>query len=182
MNLVHGHCQFAAVSTPLNANVLQLIALPEGCCTQEALLTERLATIMGISGAMMGVTVSFAGAYGSIFAGHYVYYADGLWVDAETNTAYGINLDSALGYASVPANEPRSMSYGALLGIAPYQRLQTLVNRHLVYGFYDYYLKPDVRQQQIKSGTDGGIIAFYYYHYLAGLGLGASSLYVQSRG
>jgi len=180
MNLVHGHYQFGTVSTPSDENVQQLIALQEGCCTQEAALTERLAAIMGISGATINLQVNFHGPYGLVYAGHYIFYADGLWIDAETNTAYGINLDSSLGFTPDPADEPGSITYETLLSYSPYQRLQALLNLNLVYGFYDYLLKPDVRQQQINSGNDGGVIAFYYYHYLAGLRMGFSSLAAQA--
>ena len=49
--------------------------------------------------------------------------------------------------------------------------------RHRAFGFYDWYLQPNVRQDQLARGVDGGIIAFYYQYYLAGIGQGNTNLY-----
>jgi len=177
MNLAHGHYEFNTVSTSLDENVRQLIELQEGCCTQLALLSLRLAQVMGIAGRMVSVSVNYIGTYGPVFAGHYIFYADQLWLDAETNTAYAISLDSVFGAKYTSADAGRAISYDSLLGYDPSSRLLALLELHLVYRFYDYDLKPDVREAELNNGQDGGIIAFYYYYYLAGLGQGDSALH-----
>jgi hypothetical protein len=160
MNLVHGFYDFDTTNNKDN-NLPTLLQLQTGDCSEQAGLVAMLAQLMGISGQRVSLICNFnSPQVGPFFAGHEIFYAAGLWVDAETNIAFGV--------------EP-----GKLLSIAPQNRLQALMNQHLVFGFYNWYLTPAVRSEQLGLGQDGGIIAYFYPYYFAALGQGATTLAIE---
>jgi hypothetical protein len=157
MNLVHGHYDF---DTTVNADssLSVLLNLQTGDCSEEAALCQKLAALMGITGPRLDLVSNFnSPQLGLFFAGHEIFYADGLWIDAETNMAFAVQ----------PGN---------LLAVAPLKRTASLFNSHQVYGFFNWYMTPVVRTEQLGLGQDGGVIAYYYPYYFQSLGQGSTTL------
>lgn len=156
MNLVHGHYLFGTTWTK-NWNVLQLIRLGTGDCSEHADLIWELAELQGIPAITLSLGVNYRTNYGQFVSGHMVAYAEGLWLDPEINMAIQLNFPQ-------------------LLRWSPSSRLSNLLNSGQTYGFYNWYLAPHVRAEQLSRGQDGGVIAFYYHYYFEGMGQGGSTL------
>jgi hypothetical protein len=161
MNLAHGFYDFGTVpgwGHPLR----QALHLRYGDCDEIADLLLILARAQGIRAHELGFHFDAPSPIGQLNSNHVVVYADGLWLDSEINTA--IQVD-----------------FGQLRHVAPADRLPTLLNHHHVFGFYDWYLQPQVRQEQLNRGVDGGIIAFFYQYYFAAIGQGSTLMYTARR-
>jgi hypothetical protein len=148
MNLAHGYFIYGPAYGSHRA-FNRLLHLSMGDCSEIADLAHLLIQAEGIPVQLVEQGYSYQSAIGFIGAGHVAVYAGGLWLDAEINTAF-------------------AFTFRDLARTAPNQRLQSLLDHHRVYGFYDWYLQPQVRAEQLARGWDGGIIAFYYKYYLAG--------------
>jgi hypothetical protein len=157
MNLAHGYFPYAATFHYRGLSLEQTLHLPTGDCTQIANLTLGMVRAEGIPARELGQIYNYPSPQGLFQANHVVVYANGLWLDAEINTAFAINLNT-------------------LGAIPPAARLEQLLDNQEVFGFYDWYLQPQVRLDQLAQGQDGGIIAFYYQDYLAGIGQGNTAL------
>jgi hypothetical protein len=157
MNLVHGY--FAYGPVPLAGRSLEQTAhLVVGDCVEISDLLLSLVRAQGIPAHELAQSYHYLTPQGRFVASHDVVYADGMWLDAEINTAFGVNLSQ-------------------LRALSPDSRLQSLLNHHQVFGFYDFYLQPQVRLHQLREGQDGGIIAFYYQYYFEGIGKGHTRIY-----
>lgn len=162
MNLAHGYYNYAT-TYGMNRTVYRTLHLKNGDCNEIADLLLILCKAQGIAGRLLGQVYNYPTANGAFVSSHVVVHAGGLWLDAQTNTAYALDLRN-------------------LQRIAPAGRLRTLVDTRRVFGFYNWYLQPQIRQQQLAQGYDGGIIAFYYKHYFEGIGQGHTRLsYLRSR-
>lgn len=159
MNLAHGYYTYATVYGG-NRTVYRTLHLRAGDCTEIAELLVVLAQAQGIAARSLGQSYSYPTDRGAFVSSHVAVYAGGLWLDAEINVAFALDFRN-------------------LLQIAPEARLQTLLNTRRVFGFYNEYLRPDVRTAQLSRGLDGGIIAFYYQYYFAGIGNGNTQLHLQ---
>ncbi len=156
MNLVHGYFRFGTFNTRLGKQTaVQVNDL--GDSSEIANLVSTLLTLWEIPHRIIGYAWRFEShawkstlALGDFFAGHQLVQAAGLIVDGETNMAFHVGDNYQL------------------TGIAPERRLSELIAEHRIYGFYNWFLKPEVRAEQLKRGVDGGIIAFFYYYYLYG--------------
>jgi hypothetical protein len=126
-------------------------------CSEIAALTAALIKLQGINADHLSAMFDYSTRMGPAYAGHDIVYAAGMWVDAQINVAFAVDLS-------------------AIAAVPPEQRLSTLLDAGQVYGFYNWYLKPEVRQNQLDHGLDGGILAFYYYWYFAGIGQGNSTV------
>ena len=160
MNLVTGFYQYATAPL-IHRSLYAQLHLHIGDCAQIAQLLESVIHIEGFPAQQLAQYYNFTTPLGPFMASHDVVYAGGLWLDAEVNTAFAFNLQG-------------------LEKIAPYDRLPSLVNHHHVFGFYNWYLQPQVRASQLAVGLDGGILSFYYQYYLAGIGQGATQIAFES--
>jgi hypothetical protein len=156
MNLAHGYYMYA--SAPLVARSdYETLHLGTGNCVEISDLLSILLRSQGYKAFQVVQSYNYLTPLGRFVSSHDVVYANGLWLDAEINTAFAIPLSE-------------------LRNLPPANRLEDLVSGHHVFGFYDYYLEPHVRLTQLRYGEDGGIIAFYYQYYFQGIGLGHSSI------
>ena len=155
MNLATGFYQYATAYDG-SVGVSTALHVRGGDCDQIAELLSILARAEGIAAHRLILHFDYAAAPGRFVASHDVVYAGGLWLDAEINTAFAVNLHQIV-------QQP------------PAQRLSYLFANHAVFGFYNWYLQPQVRAAQLRHGLDGGILSFYYAYYFAGLGQGNSS-------
>ncbi len=160
MNLAHGYYIYATVPIANRSLYVQL-HLHTSDCVGIAQLLQFLVKADGIPARQLVQSYHYQSALGPFIASHDVVYAGGFWLDAEINTAFRLNL-------------------AQLVRIPPNQRLESLFEHHRVYGFYDWYLQPQVRQAQLARGLDGGIIAFYYQYYLGGIGQGRTELTLEN--
>jgi hypothetical protein len=156
MNLATGSVRYATTYSN-GRSLYRTMHLTTGDCSELTDITVGLLRAEGFPARPLGIVLSYQSAAGFVGATHQVAYVPGMWLDAETNVALG---------ASLP-------QIGSIAGPA---RLQWLLDRHLVFGFYNWYLHPDVRQEQLNRGLDGGAIVYYYRYYLGGIGLGGSRL------
>ncbi|MEC1719143.1 hypothetical protein [Schinkia azotoformans] len=156
MNLAHGNYQFGTQTTSVDSFV-SLTMLEMGDCSELADLTASLASIQGINGTFLGLGWDYQSSLGQFISGHQVFYSEGLWLDAEINTAFLVDINK-------------------ILKIEPSERFISLMENNQILGFYNWYLKPEIRDAQLKNGQDGGVIAFYYYYYFEGLGQGKSNI------
>jgi Transglutaminase-like superfamily len=156
MNLVHGFYTYATVP-PIQRSLYAKLHLRAGDCAEIAQLLQAVVQAEGIPARQLVQSYNYPSALGPFIASHDVVYAGGLWLDAEINTAFRLDL-------------------ARFEGIAPAQRLNSLFDSNRVFGFYNWYLQPAVRQAQLSHGLDGGIIAFYYQYYFAGIGQGHTQL------
>jgi hypothetical protein len=159
MNLVDGFYTYNTPSTTAT-DLYSLLHMPGniGSCSEIAQLTAAFAQLQGISAQVIGLNIDFTVNGSEFYSAHQVVSADGMWLDAQTNIAF--NFDPV-----------------AIQSLSPYQRLPSLLNSGNVYGFYNWYLNPSVRAQQLAAGQDGGSGAFDWYYYLAGLGQGTTTYY-----
>jgi hypothetical protein len=160
MNLVTGYYEYGTVPIKQRSLYAQL-HLQVGDCAQIAQLLESIIHIEGIPALQLAQYYKFTTPLGSFVSSHDVVYAGGLWLDAEINTAFALDLKH-------------------FVKTAPYHRLSSLLNHHEVFGFYNWYLQPPVRAAQLEHGLDGGILSFYYQYYFAGIGQGETALYFQN--
>jgi hypothetical protein len=158
MNLVHGYFPYAATPHYRGLSLEQTLHLSTGDCTQIANALLGLVRAEGISARELAQVYNYPTPVGQFAANHVVVFADGLWLDAEINTAFAININT-------------------LASTNPANRLQTLLDGQHVFGFYDWYLQPQVRLNQLSQNQDGGIIAFYYQWYLEGIHQGNTLFY-----
>jgi hypothetical protein len=156
MNLAHGYYTYATTRGS-DRTIYRTLHLKTGDCTEIADLIMILAQAEGVAARELGQVYNFLTPQGMFFANHVVVYSSGLWLDGETNTAYAV--------------DPHKIQ-----AVPPTARLQTLFDAGRVFGFYNWYLQLQVRQQQLAAGEDGGIIAFYYQYYFEGLGQGKTQL------
>jgi hypothetical protein len=156
MNLAHGNYEFATQTDEPN-NLLELVEFIKGDCSELEDLTASLANLLGIEGKYLGLYYDYNTPIGVFSSGHQVFYAEGLWIDSEINTAFKINFEQ-------------------FLKVKSSERLDYLINNKLIYGFYDWYLNPKVRKEQLLYNQDGGTIAFYYYYYFEGIDQGKSNM------
>jgi len=159
MNLAHGDYLYATTYGTRRA-VTTLLHLKTGDCTEIADLEALLVRAQGIPARIVGQIYSYQSPAGYVGAQHVVAYAGGLWLDAEINTAFQVDL-------------------AHLAAVPPYSRLPDLLSAHRVYGFYNWYLQPQVRAEQLARGLDGGILGFYYLYYFAGFANGNSQVYFE---
>jgi hypothetical protein len=152
MNLATGYYVYAGQTTPINS-LGTLLSLPTGDCSTIAQLTASFARLQGIDAQVVDLEVDYTTRLGEFAGGHAVVSAGGLWLDAQTNIAF--NMDPA-----------------AIQALPPGKRLPSLLAGGDVYGFYNWYLNPAVRAEQLQRGLDGGAMAFFWHYYLAGLGQG----------
>lgn len=155
MNLVNAYFDYGA--QPGVGNLAQLLPLDIGECSEIAALTTALIRIQGITANRVSVVLDYTTRDKPFFAGHQVCYAAGMWIDSEVNVAFKVDLK-------------------VLQSIQPSVRLRYLLNIQQVFGFYNWYLKPEVRLAQTNRGVDGGVLVAYYDGYFAGLGQGDSHL------
>jgi hypothetical protein len=158
MNLADGYFNYATVSRGYRT-VEQTMHLTSGDCRQIADLLSMLVRAEGIPVHELTQSYNYMTPQGLFQASHDVVYADGLWLDAEINTAFAVNLQQ-------------------FTHISPNRRLDFLLDNHHVFGFYNWYLQPQVRAAQIANGYDGGILSFYYQYYFAGIGQGGTQLHL----
>jgi hypothetical protein len=156
MNLVSGYYQYG--TAPLKTRSLySQLHLKTGSCAQIAELLKSVVLAEGIQARELVQSYNYATPHGRFVATHAAVYAGGLWLDAEINTAFRINL------RTIGATPPNA-------------RLPALLASHAVFGFYNWYLQPHVRATQLVRGLDGGILSFYYQNYFAGIGQGQTKL------
>jgi hypothetical protein len=160
MNLAHGFYEYGTPPLDRGLNIERTLHQKIGCCTQLADLELILIRAQGIPARELAQAYNYQTPDGQIAATHVVVYAGGLWLDAEINTAFVVNLNT-------------------LGRISPFSRLSNLLAADRVLGFYNWYLQPQVRAEQLARGVDGGIIAFYYDYYFAGYHNGASLVYFE---
>ena len=159
MNLVHGNYVFAGVNHP-HDDIMWLLGTPLGDCNEYADLLTALLRVQKVEANSVSYHFSFiARSWGGkvtfspkFDASHCVVHAGGMLVDATVNIAFDLQGDFDM------KDVPRQ------------QRLTRLIETNRVYGFYNWLLKPDVREEVLAGDTDGGILAFYYYYYLYGVG------------
>jgi hypothetical protein len=156
MNLAHGYYTYAT-TRGVNRTIYRTLHLKQGDCNEIADLLNILVRAQGIGGRILGQVYNFPTEQGTFVSNHAVVYAGGLWLDAQTNMAFALDFRN-------------------LKRIAPQQRLRSLLDTRRVFGFYNWYLQPHIRQQQLAAGYDGGIIAFYYKYYFEGIGQGRTQL------
>jgi hypothetical protein len=157
MNLVHGYYLYAT-TYGYGRTLRQMLHLRTGDCNEIGFLLTNLVRAAGVRASALAQIYNYPSTQGPFQASHVVVYAGGLWLDAEINTALAVDLNQ-------------------IARISPMSRLQHLQDRRRVFGFYDWYLEPNVRGEQLSRGVDGGIIAFYYQFYLAGIAQGNTLLY-----
>jgi hypothetical protein len=133
-----------------------LLSLQVGNCAQIAQLTACFAILQGVPAQVYSYTTAFPTALGEYDMAHQWVVADGMWLDAEANVAFSIDPTS-------------------LQALPPYQRLSSLISSGNVYGFYNWYLNPPVRNEQLSRGFDGGVVAWLWYYNLASLGYPTTS-------
>ncbi len=157
MNLVHGHFDYETrcyVDTDLRG----LLPMTSGDCSEFASLTAALCKIQGFEARIVSWVSSYTSPTGGVIVGvHAVAYVNGMLLDALANIGIQVNLD-------------------AIRHVPPAQRLQRLLDQGLVYGFYDWFAKPEVRQVHLARGYDAAVIPLYYFYYFEGIGQGKSSL------
>ncbi len=158
MNLTHAYFPYGAIPHYRGLSLYQTLHLPMGDCTQIADALVGIVRASGVAARELGQVYDFPSPVGPFLANHVVVYAGGLWLDAEINTAFVLDLNQ-------------------IQQVAPADRLQFLLDNQRVFGFYDWYLQPQVRLNQLAQGQDGGIIAFYYQYYLEGLGNGDTQIH-----
>jgi hypothetical protein len=156
MNLVTGFYRYASVAGG-DRTLAQKLHLRSGDCTEIAELLQSLVQLQGIPAKELEQSYNFQTSVGHFIASHDVVYAGGLWLDAEVNTAFALNLT-------------------AIQRVPPAARLQSLLANNRVFGFYNWYLQPQVRAEQLARGLDGGILSFDYQYYFEGIGQGNTSL------
>jgi hypothetical protein len=157
MNLADGYYVYGSQAAPVN-DLGTLLNLPTACCTQIAELTASFARLQGIDAQVISLDADYATPQGTFGGGHMIVQAGGLWLDAQTNIAF-------------------AMDPVALQGWDPQQRLPMLLGAGNVYGFYNWYLNPSVRAEELTRGLDGGAMAFYWQYYLGSLGQGNTLYY-----
>jgi hypothetical protein len=162
MNLATGYYVYSPVING-QRSLEQTVHLPTGDCTEIAELVLTLLQAQGISGRLLNQNYNYPTNLGTFAAKHAVVYADGLWIDAQINTAFRVDLHG-------------------LANVAPDQRLDCLLASRHVYGFYNWYLEPQVRAKELHLGVDGGIVSFYYQYYFAGIGNGLSEINYMPQG
>jgi hypothetical protein len=156
MNLAHGYFPYATTYGS-GRSFYQTLQLRTGDCSEIADLLQGLLRCQGIAAPELVQVYNYKTPLGRFVASHVVVYTGGMWLDAEINTAFRLQLHQ-------------------LTKVPPSQRLSSLLKGDDVFGFYDLYLKPQVRLSELRHGVDGGIIAFYYQYYFAGIGQGNTSL------
>ncbi len=162
MNLAHGHLVYATAHSD-GRSIWKTVRLALGDCSEIADLCAALARLQGLDARLLGASMNFNSSQGPFVSGHQLVYVPGLWLlDAEINLAFRVDLNRLSNVAS------------------PY-RLQSLFDSRSVFGFYNWYLKPDVRQEQLSRSLDGGIIAFYYQYYLEAIARDNSNFYFMRR-
>jgi transglutaminase-like putative cysteine protease len=160
MNLADGYYVYA--STPGSGrSVYQQLQLRTGDCTEIANLLSILVRAQGIPAQELAQSYNYATPTGPFVSSHVVVYAGGLWLDAEINIAFKASLSQ-------------------LHQTPPAQRLENLLADQQVFGFYNWYLQPQVRASELAHGLDGGILAFYYQYYFQGIGSGNSIVYFEA--
>ncbi len=150
MNLAHGYFNYAPTFGSGRSDA-ELLHLHTGDCTEIANLLNLLVRSQGIASQEVAQIYNFHTSVGQFVASHVAVYAGGLWLDSEINTAFALSMSQ-------------------FRQIHPSARLEALLHGHHVFGFYNWYLKPQVRHHQLQQGEDGGIIAFYYLYYFQGIG------------
>jgi hypothetical protein len=154
MNLAAGYYIFGTPDS-IPTNFGSLVNSQIGCCTEIAQLTASFAHLQGISAQVISFTTTLPTALGDFGGAHTFVSAGGMWLDAQSNIAF--NFDPI-----------------AIQALPAYQRLTSLLNSGNVYGFYNWYLNPSIRNEQLQRGLDGGTVAFAWYYYLAALGSGTT--------
>jgi hypothetical protein len=160
MNLAHGFYVYGTPPLIRGLNIERTLHQRIGCCTQLADLELILIRAQGFKAQELAQAYNYVSPGGLITATHVVVYAGGHWLDAEINTAFAVNLNK-------------------LAQVSPFDRLTNLLDSRAALGFYNWYLQPQVRQDQLSRGVDGGIIAFYYQYYFAGFHNGKSLVYFE---
>jgi hypothetical protein len=127
------------------------LGLPTACCTQIAQLAASFAQLQGIPAQVISLTTTGQTPLGEFDGSHSFVSAGGMWLDPQCNIAF--NFDPA-----------------GIQAISPFQRLTSLLSSGNVYGFYNWYLNPPVRNEQLSRGQDAGTVAFAWYYYFAALG------------
>ncbi len=156
MNLVHGNYDFDT-QTKKTKNLLELVELEKGDCSELGDLVASLAFLQGVEGDFLGLNCDYQTTLGHFHAGHRIFYAEGLWLDPEINIAFKFNLEE-------------------FQKTEPSKRLSALIQQKSILGFYNWYINPEVRTKQLENNQDGGTIAFYYYYYFKGINQGNSSI------
>jgi transglutaminase-like putative cysteine protease len=154
MNLADGYYVYGTQETPTDS-FATLLNFSVGDCGTIAQLTATFCRLQGIEAQVVSISPDFWTPTGEFSGVHAVCQAAGLWLDAQTNIAF-------------------QMDPVAIQAVPPDQRLPALLQNGQVYGFYNWYLNPDVRAEQLQRGLDGGAQAFFWHYYLAGLGQGNS--------
>ncbi len=156
MNLVHGNYKFGTVVANPN-DPLDFIRNELADCSELSNLMAILLELQGIRSKSVGYVWNFPSCsydgktiLGPFFSSHRLVWAENIIVDAETNLAFHIGKDYLMA------------------SLAPRDRLMWLLDNNRVYGFYNWFIKPDVREEQLARNQDGGLIAFYYYYYFYG--------------
>jgi hypothetical protein len=157
MNLAHGYYVYGPIPHYRGLSLDQTLHLRVGNCTQIADALAGLVQAEGIPARELGQVYNYQTPLGLFQASHVSVYANGLILDAEINVAFAVNL-KALGQVS------------------PAARLPALLDSQRVFGFYNWYLQPQVRLNQLARGQDGGILSFFYQYYFAGIGQGDTAL------
>ncbi len=157
MNLAHGYFTYDTIPKA-DRSYDEILHLQAGDCVEIAQLLTILLHAEGVAARDLGLVDNFETNLGQFVSGHVLVNAGGLWLDAETNTAYALSLQQ-------------------IERVPPAERLQTLFDAGRVFGFYNWYLQPQVRQKDVAIGQDGGIVAFYYQYYLEGIGQGNTKVY-----
>ncbi len=164
MNLVHGHFDFGLPEFyNTDSKPIDFCLLTFGDCSEYANLLFNLLELQNIPAKIVGYTWNFdtsllyqSGTSGNFQAGHQLVWSEGMLVDSEINVAFDVEGDYELRNRSIE------------------NPLIDMIDNHKIYGFYNWLLKPDIRKEQLARNMDGGIIAFYYHYYLAGLHKGKS--------
>ncbi len=156
MNLADGYYTYATTFGS-HRSVYRQLHLPTGDCSEIADLLSLLVRAQGLAAQEIAQSYNYPSPLGPFVSDHVAVYAGGLWLDAEANTAFALDLRHL---QQIPAGS----------------RLPDLLDSHRVFGFYNDYLQPQVRQEQLRRGLDGGIIAFYYQYYFAGIGDGHTQI------
>jgi hypothetical protein len=158
MNLVQGY-YFYTTTNYLGSSLVDLLRLPQGDCSEYAELFRQLAKLQGYDAKHLSWVTNYfsptANTY--VYSEHALVRVDGMVFDPLNNVAMQVDL----------AN---------IVGVAPTNRLTYLLANHDVFGFYNWNLKPEVRQVYVEENQDPGVLPFYFYYDFEGMGQGYTTL------
>ncbi len=159
MNLVQGYYEYTTTSYS-GYDLVDLLRLTQGDCSESAELFRALALLQGVPSQHVSWVINYVSpeAGTEVQMLHAMVVADGMVFDPLENIAMQIDLNFL--QKAVP----------------PEDRLAYLLNNHLLYGFYNWNLKPEIRQVYVEQNNDPGILPSFYYYLLEGMGQGSSTV------